>query len=40
MGGSGTWGGDFPENAGTPGVKILDSDMEFETPFGTTVPLM
>lgn len=40
MGGSGTWGGDFPENAGIPGVKILESDMEFETPFGTTVPLM
>ena len=40
MGGSGTWGGDFPENAGIPGVKIIESDMEFETPFGVTVPLM
>lgn len=23
MGGSGTWGGDFPENAGIEGVKVL-----------------
>lgn len=40
MGGSGTWGGDFPENAGIEGVKVLERDMEFETPFGTTVPMM
>ena len=39
IGGSGTWGDDFPENVGIEGVKILDSDMEFETPFGTTVPM-
>ena len=40
IGGSGTWGDDFPENVGIEGVKILDADMEFETPFGTTVPMM
>ena len=39
IGGSGTWGDDFPENVGIEGVKILDADMEFETPFGTTVPM-
>ena len=40
MGGSGTWGGDFPYNTGIEGVKVLERDMEFETPFGTTVPMM
>ena len=40
IGGSGTWGGDFPDNTGIEGVKVLERDMEFETPYGTTVPMM
>ena len=40
IGGSGTWGGDFPDNTGIEGIKVLERDMEFETPYGTTVPMM
>lgn len=39
LGGSGTWSGDFPEGIGFEGAKVLESDMEFETPYGTTVPM-
>ncbi|MGI6576974.1 MAG: MTAP family purine nucleoside phosphorylase [Eubacteriales bacterium] len=39
IGGSGTWAGDFPENTGIQGVNVLQKDMEFETPFGTTMPM-
>jgi len=38
IGGSGTWACDFPEDIGMEGVKVLQRDMEFETPFGVTVP--
>ena len=39
IGGSGTWAGEYPENTGIEGIRILQRDMEFETPFGTTVPM-
>ncbi len=39
IGGSGTWAGNFPENTGLAGAKVLQDDMQFETPFGTTVPM-
>ena len=39
IGGSGTWAGEFPENTGIEGITILQRGMEFETPFGTTVPM-
>ncbi|MDR1972954.1 MAG: MTAP family purine nucleoside phosphorylase [Treponema sp.] len=39
IGGSGTWAGDFPESAGFEGVTVLERGLEFETPFGTTVPM-
>lgn len=39
IGGSGTWAGEFPENTGIEGVNVLQRDMEFETPFGTTMPM-
>ncbi len=39
IGGSGTWTKEFPEEVGFKGVTVLQRDMEFETPFGTTVPL-
>ena len=39
IGGSGTWAGEFPETVGLDGVRVLQKDMEFETPFGTTMPM-
>ncbi len=39
LGGSGTWGCSFPEDVLFEGVRLLQKDMEFETPFGTTVGL-
>jgi 5'-methylthioadenosine phosphorylase len=39
IGGSGTWAGDFPESAGFAGITVLQTDMEFETPFGLTMPM-
>ena len=39
IGGSGTWAGEYPENTGIEGIRILQRDMEFETPFGTTVSM-
>jgi 5'-methylthioadenosine phosphorylase len=39
IGGSGTWAGDFPESAGSAGVTVLEKNLEFETPFGTTAPM-
>lgn len=36
IGGSGTWAGEFPESTGFKGVTILEREMEFDTPFGTT----
>ncbi len=39
IGGSGTWGCDFPEYVNFKGITVLDSDMEFETPFGVSAPL-
>jgi 5'-methylthioadenosine phosphorylase len=37
IGGSGTWDCEFPEDIGIPGVSVLESEMEFETPYGRTV---
>lgn len=31
IGGSGTWAGEYPENTGIEGIRILQRDMEFET---------
>jgi 5'-methylthioadenosine phosphorylase len=39
IGGSGTWAGNFPESTGFTGVTVLEEGLEFETPFGTTVPM-
>jgi 5'-methylthioadenosine phosphorylase len=39
IGGSGTWAGDFPESAGFQGLAVLQKDMEYETPFGITMPM-
>jgi 5'-methylthioadenosine phosphorylase len=39
IGGSGTWAGEFPEATGFQGVKVLQKDLEYETPFGTTQPM-
>lgn len=39
IGGSGTWGCEFPEDVGAPGLTVLKTGMEFETPYGTTVPM-
>ncbi len=39
IGGSGTWGCDFPEYVQYEGISTVESDMEFETPFGVSVPL-
>ncbi len=39
IGGSGTWGCNFPEDVNFEGLKLLDSDMEFETPYGITVAM-
>ena len=39
IGGSGTWAGEYPENTGIDGITVLAREMEFETPFGTTVPM-
>jgi len=39
IGGSGTWGCDFPEEVLFEGVKVLEGSLEFETPFGKTVPM-
>ncbi len=36
IGGSGTWGCEFPEDLNMEGVTLLQRDMEFETPFGVT----
>lgn len=38
IGGSGTWACEFPEDIALDKVTVLKRDMEFETPFGTTVP--
>ncbi len=38
VGGSATSNCRIPEDAGVPGVKIVESDLCFETPFGTTTP--
>ena len=34
--GSANWGLRFPEDLNEPGVKVLQRDMEFETPWGKT----
>ena len=39
IGGSGTWGCEFPEDVHFEGLTVLKKDMEFDTPFGRTVPL-
>ena len=39
IGGSGTWGCEFPEDIHFEGLTVLKRDMEFETPYGTTVPM-
>jgi len=39
IGGSGTWAGEFPENTGLNGITVLQRDMEFETPFGKSMPM-
>jgi 5'-methylthioadenosine phosphorylase len=39
IGGSGTWGCEFPEDVHFEGLTVLRSGMEFETPYGTTVPM-
>ena len=39
IGGSGTWGCDFPEYVKYEGVHVIQSDMEFETPFGVSAAL-
>ncbi len=39
IGGSGTWGCEFPEDLNFEGVKVLQKGMEFETPFGVTCPM-
>ncbi len=39
IGGSGTWGCEFPEDIHFEGLTVLKRDMEFDTPFGRTVPL-
>ena len=39
IGGSGTWGCEFPEDVHFEGLRVLKSGMEFETPYGTTVPM-
>ncbi len=38
IGGSGTWACEFPEDIKLDGVKVLEKDMKFETPYGETVP--
>jgi len=39
VGGSGTWGCEFPEDVHFEGLTVLKTGMEFETPYGTTVPM-
>ena len=39
IGGSGTWAGEYPENTGIEGIRILQRDMEFETPLAPLCPL-
>jgi len=39
IGGSGTWGCNFPEDVNFHGIKVLEADMEFDTPFGRTSPM-
>ena len=39
IGGSGTWGCEFPEDVNFEGLTVLKTGMEFETPYGTTVPM-
>lgn len=39
IGGSGTWGCNFPEDIKFPDVKVLQTDMVFDTPFGRTSPM-
>ncbi|MBP1554485.1 MAG: MTAP family purine nucleoside phosphorylase [Oscillospiraceae bacterium] len=39
IGGSGTWGCEFPEDIHFEGLTVLQTGMEFETPYGTTVPM-
>ncbi len=37
IGGSGTWGCDFPEALSIPGITVIESNMEFETPYGISI---
>ncbi len=39
IGGSGTWASVFPEDCHMEGVKVVEKGLEFETPYGTTVPM-
>lgn len=39
IGGTGTWAKNFPEDLNMSGVQVLRSNMEFDTPFGRTVPM-
>lgn len=39
IGGSGTWGCEFPEDIHFEGLTVLKRDMEFDTPYGRTVPM-
>jgi len=39
IGGTGTWAKDFPEDLQMQGVRVIHSQMEFDTPFGRTVPM-
>lgn len=39
IGGSGTWGCDFPEFIQYDEIQVLKTDMEFETPFGVSAAL-
>jgi 5'-methylthioadenosine phosphorylase len=39
IGGSGTWGCDYPAELKMPGVTVLEEDVQFETPYGLTSPM-
>jgi 5'-methylthioadenosine phosphorylase len=39
IGGSGTLGARFPEDAGLPGVSVVERDLVFETPYGPTTKI-
>jgi 5'-methylthioadenosine phosphorylase len=38
IGGSGTWAISFPEDVNDPGVTVRQSELVFDTPYGTTAP--